>query len=285
MNIIFQVNGGLGKNVMATAVCHSIKLKYPESNLIVITGYPDVYLNNPNVNRCITLNQTKYFYQDFIENKDFLYFGQEPYLTTDYLKKENNLIEVWCKMYDLPIAKIAGEIYLTKREIDFYSRKHVFNKPILALQTNGSSDLMYNWSRDIPSYFVKKIIENHSRFFDIVHIKNENQISYDGVIPFTDNIRAVAVILSMSKKRIFMDSCCQHLASALDLTSNVFWVTTSPKVFGYETNNNIVANTETKQTSLPNSFLSKYELIANVSDFPYYDESEIFDEDVLSNLI
>lgn len=286
MNIIFQINGGLGKNVMATAVCKAIKMKYSESNLIVITGYPDVFLNNPNVDRCVTLGHSKYFYQDYIEGKDVLYFGQEPYLTTSYIKNEANLIEIWCKMYDLPVPKLAGEIYLTKREIDFYSKKYTFNKPILALQTNGSAgDFMYNWSRDIPPYLVKKIIENHSRFFDIVHIKNDNQITFDNTIPFTDNIRAVSVIISMSKKRIFMDSCCQHLSTALDLTSNVFWVTTNSKVFGYESNNNILSNPETKKVSLPNSFLSKYELVANISDFPYYDESEIFDEEKLNSLI
>lgn len=286
MNVIFQINGGLGKNVMATAVCEAIKLKYPESNLIVITGYTDVFLNNPNVDRCITLQQSKYFYQDYIEGKDVLYFGQEPYLTTSYIKNEANLIEIWCKMYDLPIPKLAGEIFLTKREIDFYSRKYTFNKPILALQTNGNAgDMLYNWSRDIPSYLVKKIVNNHAKNFDIVHIKNENQLSFDGTIPFTDNIRAVSVILSMSKKRIFMDSCCQHLSMALGLASNVFWVTTNHKVFGYESNNNILSNPETKKVSLPNSFLTKYELVSNLSDFPYNDESEIFNEETLNTLI
>lgn len=286
MNIIFQINGGLGKNVMATAICKAIKIKYPESKLIVITGYPDVYVNNPNVDRCIILHQAKYFYQDFIENKEILYLGQEPYLTTSYIKNESNLIEIWCNMYDLPIPKLCGEIYLSKREIDFYTRKYNFKKPVLALQTNGNSgDMLYNWSRDMPSYLVKKIINNHSKDFDIVHIKNENQMSYDGTFAFTDNIRAVSVILSISKKRLFMDSCCQHLASALDLKSNVFWIATNHKVFGYENNNNILANPETKKVTLSNSFLSKYELVANISEFPYYDESEIFNEETLNSLI
>ena len=46
MNIIFQINGGLGKCIMATAVCAAIKKKYPKSNLIVISAYSDVFLNN-----------------------------------------------------------------------------------------------------------------------------------------------------------------------------------------------------------------------------------------------
>lgn len=284
MNIIFQINGGLGKSVMATSVCKSIKQKYPESNLIVITGYPDVFLNNPNVHRCIKFNEAKYFYKDYIEGKDFLYFGQEPYLTDDYIHGDTHLIDIWCKLYELPVLQYNGELYLTKRELDFYSKKYDFSTPFIALQTSGSSgELMYNWGRDIPPSFVKYILKKYCNQ-KIYHIRQEHQTSYDGVIPFTDNIRAVSVLISLSQKRIFMDSSCQHLAAALGLQSNVLWVTTSPKVFGYDFNTNLLASPETKSTSLANSFLSKYELVPQVSDFPYNHESEIFNEEILNLL-
>lgn len=285
MNIIFQINGGLGKCVLATAVCKSIKTKYPNSNLIVIAGYPDVFLNNPNVDRCIKHDETKYFYRDFIMGKDFLFLGHEPYFENSYIKKECHLIETWCKLLDLPLVQNHGEIFITKRELDFYSRKHQFNKPILALQTSGSGgELLYNWTRDLPPSFVKQIV-NKYKDFDIVHIRHENQIPYDGTIPFTDNIRAVCVLLSMSTKRILIDSSCQHLSAALSLPSNVFWVTTSPKVFGYGLHNNFIANDETKSVSSINSFLHKYDLVGHLSDFPYNDELEIFNNEILDNTI
>lgn len=284
MNIIFQINGGLGKSIMATAVCKSIKHKYPESNLIVLTAYPDVFLNNPNVHRCIKFNEAKYFYQDYIENKEFLYLGQEPYSTNEYIHNKTHLIDIWCKLYDLPVLQYQGELFITKREIDFYSRKYDFNTPYIVLQTNGSSaELMYNWGRDIPSVFVKAIIEKFSNQ-RIFHVRQEHQMAFEGVISFTDNIRAVAILISMSTKRIFMDSCCQHIASAMGLQSSVLWVTTSPKVFGYDSNNNILANSETKPVSLYNSMLTKHELVPNMSDFPYHDESEIFTQETLNQL-
>lgn len=283
MNIIFQINGGLGKSVMATSVCKSIKAKYPDSNLIVISGYPDVFINNPYVDKCFRHNEIKYFYNDYIVGKEFLFLGQEPYQTNEYVHNEKNLIDIWCELYNLPVLQYHGELYLTKREFDFYSRKHDFKNPILALQTNGSSELPYNWGRDIPSSFVKKIISKYESY-NIYHIRNENQVTYEGTIPFTDNIRAVAVLISLSQKRIFMDSSCQHIAAALGLSSTVLWVTTSPKVFGYESNNNLIAAPETKPTSLANSFINKYELVPNLTDFPYNDESEIFTDDILNQL-
>lgn len=284
MNIIFQINGGLGKSVMATAVCKSIKAKYPNSKLIVVSGHPDIFLNNPYVDRCHSYNDLKYFYQNYIEKKEVLYLGQEVYSTNSFVNQEKNLIEIWCDMFDLPVLDTKGEIYLTKREIDFYTKKHLFNKPVLVLQTSGSAgELMYNWSRDMPPTFVKSII-NKFKEYNIYHVRGENQISYDGVIPFTDNIRAVCVLLANSEKRILIDSSCQHIATALGLSSSVLWIGTNPKVFGYETNNNILSATETKKVSLSNSFLSKYELVSNISDFPFNDESEIFTEETLNKL-
>ena len=53
MNVIFQINGGIGKVVASTVVCKSIKAKYPDCKLIVVSGYPDVFLNNPNVDRAL----------------------------------------------------------------------------------------------------------------------------------------------------------------------------------------------------------------------------------------
>ena len=39
MKIIFQIDGGIGKSIAATAVCKAIKKQYPTDKLIVITGY------------------------------------------------------------------------------------------------------------------------------------------------------------------------------------------------------------------------------------------------------
>lgn len=285
MNIIFQINGGLGKSVMATAVCKSIKVKYPDSKLIVITGYPDVFLNNPNVDRCLRLSELKYFYNDYIKDQDFLVFNQEPYQTTSYIKKEKGLIEIWCELLDVPYVRDRGEIFLTKREVDFYLKKHQFNKPIMILQTSGAAgEIMYNWTRDIPPSVVKSIVDKYSQTYEILHIKNESQIKYPGTTPFTDNIRAVMVMITQSKKRVLMDSCCQHIAAALELPSDVLWVATEPEVFGYQMHNNILSQPETKFVSLPNAYLTKYDFVAEPSQFPYNNESEIFDAEVINQI-
>ena len=50
MNIIFNINGGLGKVILSTAVVKALKKKYKNSNIIVSSGSPDAFNNNPDVN-------------------------------------------------------------------------------------------------------------------------------------------------------------------------------------------------------------------------------------------
>ena len=80
MKIIFQIDGGIGKSVMATAVCKAIKTQYPKDQLIVITGYPDVFLCNPYVEKVLNFNNLNYFYQDNIEGQEVKMMIHNPYL-------------------------------------------------------------------------------------------------------------------------------------------------------------------------------------------------------------
>jgi hypothetical protein len=278
MNVIFQINGGIGKVVAATAVCKSIKVKYPDSKLIVVSGYPDVFLNNPNVDRAFAFGQQQYFYEEYVENQDFIVFAHDPYLDTTHLKFEEHLIETWCRIYDLPFIQKQGEIFLTQREIDFYSQKYISDKPIFLLQTNGGGDsnIKYSWARDIPHNIVRDIIEQFRADYNMVHIRRDDQINYEHAIGVSDNFRSLVVLISLSDKRLLMDSFAQHVAAALNLPSVVLWVVNSHKVFGYDIHTNIIAEPETKKPDIRAAYLNKYNIGGELVEFPYNNEMEIF---------
>ena len=63
-NLIFTINGGIGKCIVATAVCSAFKKKYPNDNLIVVSGYPEVFINNINVYKSLAWGSLSYFYQE-----------------------------------------------------------------------------------------------------------------------------------------------------------------------------------------------------------------------------
>ena len=287
MNIIFQINGGIGKCIIATAVTETIKKKYPDSKLIVVSGYPDVFLNNPYVDRSFSFGEHPYFYSDYIEDKEFKLLAHDPYLETSHINNSEHLIETWCKLFGLEYSGEMPKIYLTDREINFFSKKYQSDKPIMVIQTNGGVEqsLKYSWARDIPISVVEFVIDKFKNDYNIFHLKREDQLSFNDTIPVTDSFRSIATLISMSNKRLFMDSFAQHLSSALKLESTVLWIANSPKVFGYENNKNIVSKPFTKKPELKMSYINKFNIQGEPLEFPYNNEFEIFDiNEILDSL-
>jgi len=279
MNVIFQINGGIGKVIASTAVCISIKQKYPDAKLIVVSGYPEVFLGNKNVDRAFAFGQQSYFHQEYIQNQEIMVLAQEPYLQTKHIKSEEHLVETWCDMYDLPFIQKNGELYLTQRERDFFGKKYISDKPILLIQANGGADAeqKYSWARDIPSFVIKEVVSQYSKDYHIVQIRKENQLSYNGVTSVTDSFRSLLCLIELSQKRLLIDSFGQHASAALNLPSTVLWIANNPTVFGYDIHTNIQALSETINPELRNSYLSKFNIMGDPLEFPYNNELEMFD--------
>jgi len=283
MNIIFQINGGIGKCILATPVCEAIKVQHPDSQLIVMSGYPEVFLNNPFVDRSFAFGQAQYFYQDFIENKEFKVLAHDPYIQTEYLLQNEHLVHTWTKMFDIqPPQDTSPKLYITERERTFFAQKFASDRPILLLQTNGGAqgqELRYSWARDIPSYIAQSVIEEFRNEYNIVHMRREDQIGYEGTTPVSDNFRALAILIELSSKRLLMDSFGHHAAAALNKPSTVLWVANTPVVFGHEIHDNIIANPFTKKPELRHAYFQKFDITGNLLEFPYNSESEMFDVD------
>ena len=279
MNIIFQINGGIGKCVMATAVCEAIKKQYPDSKLVVISGYADVFLNNPYVDRSYNFGNVSYFYKDYIENQEFKVFAHDPYVQTEHIKQNEHLIKTWCEMFGLVYSGEQPKIYLTDREKTFYSNKYTSDKPILLIQTNGGAqtDLKYSWARDIPFNTVNRVLKAFRSEYNIVHIKREDQLGFEGTYPVSDNFRSLCVLISMSQKRLFMDSFAQHVAAGMNLPSTVCWISNKPEVFGYNLHNNLIHNPFTVKPELKNAYLGKFNISGDLLEFPFNNEDEVFD--------
>lgn len=281
MNIIFQINGGIGKCVMATAVCEAIKKKYPDSKLIVVSGYADVFLNNPHVYRSYQYGGISYFYSEYIDGHDYKIFAHDPYVQTEYVEQKEHLIKTWCEMFDVPYNGEQPKIYLTGREVKFFENKFTSDRPILLLQTNGGAQTehKYSWARDIPSSVAVKVIDHFKLEYNVVHIRRDDQNQFEGTFGVTDTFRALCVLISMSSKRLLIDSFAQHVAASMSLPSTVCWVANSPKVFGYTMHNNILANPFTTKPELRNSYFGKFNISGDLLEFPYNHEDEIFDVD------
>jgi ADP-heptose:LPS heptosyltransferase len=284
MNIIFTIDGGLGKSIMSTAVLSAIKKQYPKGYIVVITAYPDVFIGNPNVNKVLNHSQTNGIYRQYVMNKDCKVFTSDPYTTSDYITESKHLIQIWCEMFGITYNGEQPELFISKSERQYFESFYKTEKPIMAIQTNGGGvgqPLQYSWTRDIPQTVVEEIINQFKDKYTILHIKREDQLSYPNTLQALDSFRSIAILLSLSEKRLLIDSSAMHISKALGLSSVVLWVGTNPNIFGYENNQNIVANPPTREINLEHNYFSKHLLFEDLSTIPYNDLNEMFDIDTI----
>ena len=109
-NIIFHVEGGIGKNIMATAVAKAIKKKNPDRDIITISSWPAIWFNNPNVERFYQLGNTPYIFEDYIRDKDTLIMKQEPYHHHGYINKKVHCIQAFVRLFDEWVTRVAWSV-------------------------------------------------------------------------------------------------------------------------------------------------------------------------------
>ena len=281
MNVIFQIEGGLGKSIMATAIVKVIKKHYKNANLIVITGYPDIFLNNPDVFEIHNINQINGLYLKLIKDQKCKIFTEDPYRNSDFITEQSiPLLKTWCKIYGLNYNNEQPQIYLTQPEIDYFTPFYKTDKPILAIQPHGGPEglgYQYSWTRDIPSINVNEIIEYYKDDYTIIHIKRPDQIIYENTLQALDGFRSIAILLQIADKRLLIDSFTQHLSAALNKKSTVCWISTKPEIFGYKHNINIKSNPFTKEPNLVSAVYNPFNLSQDISSIPYNNLNEIFD--------
>lgn len=267
----------------ATGVIRAIREKYPDGEIIVITAYTDVFLNNPFVDRCFGPKNYPYFYEEHVKDQDVIMMLQDPYLETEHILGREHLIQTWSRMNGLD-SWYAPELYITKREVDFYGQKYASDKPIFLLQTNGGApgqESKYSWARDIPKKTAEDIIKEFKDSYNIVHIRREDQTHLEGTITIHDSFRGLVVLASMSEKRLLIDSFLQHVCASIQLPSTVCWVVNSPQVFGYPLHKNIMANPFTTPYDFKHSFFHPFDILGREEEFPYFHEGEIFNTDTI----
>ncbi|MES2702723.1 MAG: FkbM family methyltransferase [Bacteroidota bacterium] len=284
MNIIFRVEGGIGRNIAATAVCKAIRTQYPQAKLIVITAFPVVFLANPHIDRVCDANDLSYFYTDYIEGQEVKMLLHDPCRESSFINGEGQLISIWCAMSGIAYNGEQPQLFLTAAERSQYTPMFAAAKPIMVMQTNGGQPgrpHKYSWPRDMPLPAAQQVVNAFTPTHDIVHLRRADQPTLQGTTAFEGNFRAIAVLLSLSDKRLLIDSFAQHAAAALGKPSVVCWVGTSPAQFGYELHTNIIANAPTIKPELRHSVFTRYNATGQATEFPYNSEGEVFSAEAI----
>ena len=291
MYSIFHIEGGIGKNILATAVVSSLKSTDPVRNIIVVTAWPQVWFNNPNVYQIYPIGQAANFYENFIKDKDVQIFRMDPYHTEDYILNKRHLIDIWCDLVGAQNDGIGPKLFFSPLELQSIQAKILngVTKPIFLLHTNGGGGgphaRPYSWYRDLPIQNAQDVVEYFKNDFHIYQLGYEGQTKIPGTNPLQLDTREVLATPIFCRKRLLIDSFSQHAAQAFGQKSVVCWVGNKPEVLGYNFHINVKPNIEPVFDTLHSSYLEDADIGGNPIQFPY-DRLKIFDSnEIINNLI
>jgi hypothetical protein len=272
--LVFNVSGGIGKNIMATAVVRSIKKAYPDKKIVVMCGCPEIFMKNPNVYRIYGMQAPVYFYDDFIKNRKSAFLNVEPYQHFDYVYKRRHLVEVWCEMLGVDCDSIYPEIFLTKAEHDL-AQYHLkcYGRTMVLCQFEGgkvpegkddksriaSRNAMFR--RSLPEKVQTEVVDALNVMgFKVGCVVAGNTYITGCCERIEYPLRAVIALLPYVAGVIAIDSFIQHACACFKKQALVLWSGTSPVVLGYDCHNNIRREVcETPECHRPNSFFYDFE--------------------------
>jgi len=288
MYSIFHIEGGIGKNILATAVIDSLKKTDPERKIILVSAWPQVWFNNSNIEQIFPMGQVANFYKNFIKDQDVKIFRVDPYHVEDYILNKKHLIEVWC---DLVGANYNGEspkLYFSPLELEGIRTKMLqgVTKPIFLLHTNGGGSgpksRPYSWYRDIPVQNAIEVVNYFKNDYHIYQLGYQGQSLIPGCNKLTLETREILAAPLFSKKRLLIDSFSQHASVALGVKSVVCWVGNKPEILGYDSHINIKPVAKPVFDTYHSSYLDDFDIGGNPVQFPY-DKLKVFDSNEIIN--
>jgi len=268
--IVLEVQGGIGKNIMATAVVRNLKKAYPEKKIIVLAGSPDVFLKNPNIKRTYHFAQALYVYEDYFKEAKAVMLSVEPYRHFDYIKKKRHLVECWCEQIDIPCDSVYPEIFLSENEkamAQLYLEQ--FDKEMVLFQGEGGKDpkdktnkekiiassSMYkrNLTRKTMDEITAGLID---RGFMVGVVSSPNQYLPSKAERITFSVRAILALIPHVAETICIDSFLLHGTAMFKKKCLSLWGGTNPKCLGYDINVNLTRQVcDNPMCHRPNSFL------------------------------
>jgi ADP-heptose:LPS heptosyltransferase len=262
--ILFRLGGGLGKQIMGTAVAQAIKDAHPDSVLHVQTSYPRAFQGLDFVDRLYPGMPLPYFKE---EHDGFEIIAPEPYLHLGYREKKVHLIKAWCEMAGVkPPEEIRGIIRLNSHEIALAKQRMGVpeGKKVIAFQPWGGTaytqaqeandPTRIKHTRDLPFETAQKIVVGLVKAgYIVVQISLPTERRLEGAIPLeqitgrvdVQDPRHVFAVLSACHGFLGIDSFGVHAWNALGKKAAVvLWGGTSSSVLGYPTDKNLTHETK-----------------------------------------
>ena len=264
---LINVDGGLGKNVMFTAILEEFKKVKGYDEIYVISPYFDVFKCCPAVTEAFPPMQPT-LYQELVLDPDCDIYWKEPYSNQRFIKKECHLFEAWAEELGFELTfpgnqyipnldnlekKFPAIVNLAKEKLQELGDDFVIvqfcggQSPLTPMNDEKGNPRMYNEHNEAlkRNYFkgqqIIDEIKNKNPNTKILHFALQNEPSYEGAIKIQVPYLTYAILAKKAKAVITTDSSLQHIATGNCSNITVIWGETRPEHFGYSCNKNICA--------------------------------------------
>lgn len=264
---LINVEGGLGKNIMLTAILEELKEKGGYDEMYVISPYHDVFKACSVVTDAFPPGQGT-LYQELVLDPECDVLWKEPYSNQKFIKKECHLFDAWAEEFGIILTDKADSYTprLDKIEKEYPALRKIADEkmnewnhnfclvqftggqsPLSPTQDQNGNPLPYaNAQEAIKRNYYKgeqvvKLLKDKWPDTTIVHFALPNEPSIEGAIKIEVPYLTYHLLAPEAKEIVCIDSSLQHLATGVNDNITVIWGETRPEHFGYACNRNIAA--------------------------------------------
>ena len=246
--IALIISGGIGKELCATTLIKWLKEKGYDK-IITLSGYPEVFNNNPHVYRNLHMN-TSYLEDDYLKGIDIR--QGEVYQMIEYREGRrhlNQLMPIAYRFGDEENSNIFPEIYPSKHEI--MEVKKIISSaktPIVTVQFQGGPIMMDasgqpisgNSARDLTQKQAQLVVDTLTKNnFSVLQIRAGNQFICQNTQVLNLHPRMYMILSKFTAGHIGIDSFMNHVAACWKKPALIFWNQTKFQNLGYPTATNI----------------------------------------------
>ena len=265
---LINVEGGLGKNVMLTAILAELKEQGGYDEIYVISPYNDVFKTCSAVTDSFPPGQGT-LYQELVLDPDCDVLWKEPYSNQRFIKKQCHLFDAWMEEFGFELSKPAGEYtpqldkiadifpqlaQLAQGKKDEWGYNYCIvqfsggQSPLSQLQDQNGNLIPYSNAqeaikRNYPKgqQVVDRLREKWGPETTIVHFALPNEPTYRGTVRIEAPYLTYPLLADKAKEIVCIDSSLQHLTTGVNDNITVIWGETRPEHFGYACNRNVCA--------------------------------------------
>lgn len=295
--VVFIVEGGIGKNVLATVPLKGIKQKYPDKKIVVVASWPDVFRYHPDVYRFYQIGNSPFVYDDYIKDGKGIICKAEPYCHTDYVnppEKVRHITDIWCEMLGVPYpdSKTQPYMFFDRNELawgeQFVKSK---GKPVMLIQWQGgvnnpNGPVVGQNIRTLPPETVSQLAQKYGNKYHIISVQNKEQPRVNGIDVTDMNVRSSWMLIPYASIVISIDSMVQHVAAAFNKTAIVCWGGTNPELLGYPVHVNLRKRAcVTPECHRPNTYLFDQDATQNIWRCPHGEICRMYSADEISQQV